>query len=95
MSNDAVVPWAVLVSRVIPVVLLWIARIVMGLRGVEPAILLASDTLIIATHVWATTPLRRRTGMTYGLAPSWTKLLELPLALAILLALLDLLRWLR
>jgi hypothetical protein len=71
-------------------IVFWVGRIIMGSRDSDPVWLCFADLVLIGTHVWATTPLRRRMGKDFGRAPSWTALLLLPLGLAILLALFDL-----
>ena len=61
-----------------------------GLTQSNVGLYLAMDMIIMMCHVWATMPLRRKYAPKYGVAPSWTGLLEVPLAAAMLLALTDL-----
>jgi hypothetical protein len=84
-----------LMLRTACLIALWIARIVLGVRGAAPGFLLLTDIGIIGTHVWATMPLRRKLGKKYGLAPSWTGVLEVPMGIAILLGAFDLVHALR
>jgi hypothetical protein len=74
---------------------LWMARIVLGVRGAASVFLLLADIAIAGAHIWATGPLRRKLGKSYGLAPSWTGVLEVPLGFAILLAAFDLVHTLK
>ena len=73
----------------------WGIRLLLGMRGVPPLALLLADFGIMGAYVWATMPLRRKLGKGFGLAPSWTKLLEGVLGLAVLLAVFDLVHSLR
>jgi len=67
------------VVRFLLLVVAWLARIVLYVDGNHSVVALVADLTILAIHYWATVPLRRKVGAGYGLRPSWTFIVEIPM----------------